>query len=43
MAMNVGFTEWELNEVISVIGESVGTRAPATGLEVFRKVLESRK
>ncbi|UYZ83745.1 carboxymuconolactone decarboxylase family protein [Entomomonas sp. E2T0] len=43
MGMNVGLTEAQIKEILSIIGTSVGKQEAEAGLEVLNKVLASRK
>lgn len=43
MGMNVGLTETQLKEVLSIVGTSIGKQEATIGLEVLTKVLNSRK
>lgn len=43
MGMNTGLTEFQLKEIISVIGNSIGQEQAKTGLDILNKVLQSRK
>lgn len=43
MGMNVGLTEPQLKEVVSIIGTSIGQQEADTAQEILNNVLESRK